>query len=140
ASIIAINLPALETMARRADCSIEILPRVGDFVGTQDALFALRGPGAETINARGLRGQIAFGAERTIEQDSTFALRVIVDIALKALSPAINDPTTAVLAIDQLQRLLRTAGQRNLRDAPVVDRDGTLRLILRTPNWNDFVK
>ena len=40
------------------------------------------------------------GRERTIEQDATFAFRVIVDIAIKALSSAINDPTTAVLAID----------------------------------------
>ena len=55
-----------------------------------------------------LRAQVAFGPERTIEQDSrSFAVRVIVDIAIKALSPAINDPTTAVLAIDQLNRILR---------------------------------
>lgn len=140
AIIIAVNLQALETMARRTDCNIEIVPRVGDFVGTQETLFELRGPGAQTIDARALRGQIAFGAERTIEQDSTFAVRVIVDIALKALSPAINDPTTAVLAIDQLQRLLRVAGQRNLRDAPVLDQSGAVRLILRTANWNDFVQ
>jgi uncharacterized membrane protein len=140
AIVIAVNLQALLTAARRADCSIEIVPRVGDFVGSKEPLFALRGPGAETIDADALCGQIAFGAERTIEQDSTFALRVIVDIALKALSPAINDPTTAVLAIDQLQRLLRVAGQRNLRDAPALDDDGTLRLIQRTPNWNDFVQ
>ena len=57
---------------------------------------------------RKLRGAVAFGPERTIEQDSTFAFRVIVDIAIKALSTAINDPTTAVLAIDQLHRLLRS--------------------------------
>ena len=49
-----------------------------------------------------LRNAIAFGSERTMEQDPTFAFRIVVDIALKALSPAINDPTTAVLAIDQL--------------------------------------
>jgi uncharacterized membrane protein len=140
AIIIAINLPALLAAARRADCAIEILPRVGDFVGVEEPLLALQGPGAATIDARVLRGQVAFGAERTIEQDSTFAVRVIVDIALKALSPAINDPTTAVLAIDQLQRLLRAVGQRNLRDAPVLDDDGRLRLIHRTPNWNDFVQ
>jgi uncharacterized membrane protein len=52
-------------------------------------------------------GAVALGLERTIDQDSTFAFRVIVDIAIKALSKAINDPTTAVLAIDQLHRLLR---------------------------------
>jgi uncharacterized membrane protein len=64
---------------------------------------------------------------------------VIVDIAIKALSPAINDPTTAVLALDQLQRLLRTVGRRELRGERIVDDQGLVRLIVRTPNWQDFV-
>jgi len=110
AIVIAVNLRALVREAKRADVTIEVAPRMGDFVARDDPLFLLHGGGATKIDERKLRGQIAFGPERTIEQDSTFALRVIVDIAIKALSPAINDPTTAVLAIDQLQRLLRTAG------------------------------
>src|SRR4051794_23638227 len=78
--------------------------------------------------------------ERTIEQDSTFAFRVIVDVAIKALSKAINDPTTAVLALDQLHRLLRIVGQRHLHDDSLHDADGQLRLILPTPEWDDFVQ
>ena len=92
------------------------------------------------MSERFLRGQIAFGRERTIEQDATFAFRVIVDIAIKALSPAINDPTTAVIAIDQLERLLRSVGRRDLRDDRSFNRDGKLRLIFHTPNWKDFVE
>jgi uncharacterized membrane protein len=87
-----------------------------------------------------LRAQVAFGPERTIEQDSTFAFRVIVDEAIKALSNAINDPTTAVLAIDQLHRLLRSVGRRHLHDDALFDADGTLRAIVPTPNWDDFVQ
>ena len=49
-----------------------------------------------------------------MDQDPTFAFRIVVDVALKALSPAINDPTTAVLAMDQLHRMLRTVGKRHL--------------------------
>ena len=56
-----------------------------------------------------------------------FAFRVIVDIALKALSPAINDPTTAVLALDQVQRLLRLVGQRKLRGEVILDDGGQPR-------------
>jgi len=56
-----------------------------------------------------------------MEQDPMFAFRIVVDIALKALSPAINDPTTAVLAIDQLHRLLRLVGRRSLRNHEVLD-------------------
>jgi uncharacterized membrane protein len=83
---------------------------------------------------------VAFGRERTIEQDSTFAFRVIVDIAIKALSPAINDPTTAVIAIDQLQRLLRLVGGRHLNDGALSSPDGSLRLLFPVPSWDDFVQ
>ena len=59
-----------------------------------------------------------------MEQDPTFAFRIVVDMALKALSPAINDPTTAVLAIDQLQGMLRQTGKRHLRtDACLIGLD-----------------
>ena len=58
---------------------------------------------------------------------------------MKALSPAINDPTTAVLAIDQLHRLLRSVGKRNLRTDNITDELGKLRVIVRAPNWEDFV-
>jgi len=140
AIVIAVNVAALIAAAMKADIIIELVPRVGDFVARDDPLFRLRGSGARAVNQRFLRGQIAFGRERTIEQDSTFALRVIVDVAIKALSSAINDPTTAVIAIDQLQRLLGAVGKRDLRDEKVCDRDGKLRLIFHTPNWNDFVE
>ena len=74
------------------------------------------------------------------EQDPLFGFRILVDIALKALSAAINDPTTAVLAIDQLHRLLRVVGKRHLRGAEIVDQTGKRRVIFRTPNWEDFVQ
>jgi len=74
-----------------------------------------------------------------MEQDPTFSFRILVDIAIKALSAAINDPTTAVLAIDQLQRLLRLVGLRDLRGEEFRDNAGQLRLVFRTPNWEDYV-
>jgi len=74
-----------------------------------------------------------------MEQDPMFAFRILVDIALKALSPAINDPTTAVLAMDQVHRLLRVVGRRHLHDEGIRDAAGHVRVILRTPNWEDFV-
>jgi uncharacterized membrane protein len=86
-----------------------------------------------------LRQAVAMGRERTIEQDPTFAFRVIVDIALKALSKAINDPTSAVLAIDQLHRLLRAVGRRNLHDDLIPVAGGGC-VIFKTPDWDDFVE
>ena len=139
AIVIAVNLPALVAAAQKADGIIEFMHRVGDFVAVGEPLFHLHG-GAAAIDDRVLRGLVAFGPERTIEQDSTFAVRVIVDIAAKALSKAINDPTTAVLSIDQLHRLLRAVGRRHLHDDEVCDADGRTRLIFRTPDWRDFVQ
>jgi len=74
-----------------------------------------------------------------MEQDPAFAFRIIVDIASKGLSPAINDPTTAVLAIDQIHHLLRSVGGRHLDEGLANDRSGSLRLVYRTPDWEDFV-
>jgi uncharacterized membrane protein len=77
--------------------------------------------------------------ERTLEQAPGFAFRLVVDIASRALSPAINDPTTAVLAIDQIHRLLRHVGSRQLDSGMICDSEGKLRLIVPAPRWEDFV-
>ena len=137
--ILAVNIRALVAAAARSGGVLELVPQVGDFVATGRPLLVVRG-GDGPLDDRHLLGQVAFGPERTIEQDSMFAFRVIVDIAIKALSPAINDPTTAVTAIDQLQRLLRDIGRRYLRGEAILDATGQPRLILRTPNWEDFVQ
>ena len=136
--ILAANLETLRTAAEKAVGVIELVPQVGDFVAVDEPLFNLY-DGKHAIDEEVLRDAIAFGSERTMEQDPTFAFRIVIDIGLKALSPAINDPTTAVLAIDQLHRMLRSVGRRNLRTDEILDASEQLRLIFRTPNWDDFV-
>ncbi len=138
-SVLAVEVEWLVREARRLDGIIEFVPQVGDFVAADEALFNLHG-GAARADDDALRRTVAFGAERTLQQDPAFAFRILVDIALKALSPAINDPTTAVLAIDQIHRLLRVVGRRRLHGEEVCDAAGQVRLILRTPNWQDFVQ
>jgi len=136
--VLAVDLPTLVALARRSDGVIEIAQQVGDFVATGEPLLVLHG-GAVSIDDRRLSATVAFGTERTLEQDPMFAFRILVDIALKALSPAINDPTTAVLALDQVQRLLRVVGKRQLHGEVVPDQTGRPRVIFRTPNWEDYV-
>jgi uncharacterized membrane protein len=138
ASVLAVDLATLVREAQRTDGIVEFIPRVGDFVATDDPLFVLLGNAGAIDDAR-LSQTVAFGSERTMEQDPLFSFRIMVDIALKALSPAINDPTTAVLALDQIHRLLRAVGKRQLRSETVHDSQGRLRVIYRTPNWEDFV-
>jgi uncharacterized membrane protein len=137
--IVACDVPGLVALARRTDCLIEMAPRVGDFVARGDPLFRVY-RAATAPSADVLRRLVAVEQERTLEQDPTLAFRIIVDVASKGLSPAINDPTTAVLAIDQIHHLLRNVGGRTLEDDRVRDAEGRLRLILRTPDWEDFVQ
>jgi uncharacterized membrane protein len=136
--ILAANLESLTTAAEKMDGVTELAPQIGDFVAEDEPLFNLYGS-ARAVDEKVLRTAIVFGSERTMEQDPAFAFRIVVDIAIKALSPAINDPTTAVLAIDQLHRMLRSVGRRNLRTDEILDASGRLRVIFRTPNWDDFV-
>jgi uncharacterized membrane protein len=137
--VLAVDTASLVAEARRLDGVIEFVPQVGDFVAADEPLFRLYG-GAAGADDAVLREAVAFGPERTMEQDPMFAFRILVDIALKALSPAINDPTTAVLCIDQIHRLLRYVGLRRLHGDSICDADGKVRVILRTPNWQDFVQ
>jgi uncharacterized membrane protein len=111
--VLAVDLRALMVLARRTRGIIEFVPQVGDFLSVGEPLFILYG-GATAISDRALNTTVALGPERTMEQDPLFAVRILVDIALKALSPAINDPTTGVLALDQIHRLLRAVGKRRL--------------------------
>ncbi len=135
--LLAFDQAGLVELARRTDCVIELVPQVGDFVAKGNPLFRLHG--RASLAEHELRQTVAFGPERTMEQDPLFVFRIIVDIASKALSPAINDPTTAVLALDQLHHLLRTVGLRHLDTGQERDATGRLRLLYRTPDWDDFV-
>lgn len=82
---------------------------------------------------------LTVGEERTFEQDPTLALRVLVDIALRALSPAINDPSTAVQAIDSIDGLLRRLTSRDLDVGRISGEDGRPRVTLAMPTWEDYV-
>jgi uncharacterized membrane protein len=135
---LAFDFDGLVALAREADCVVELVPQVGDFVAAGSPLFRIFG-GNGGPAASALCQSVALGQERTLEQDPAFTFRILVDIASKGLSPAINDPTTAVLAIDQIHHLLRSVGGRHLDEGVAHDRSGKLRLVYRTPDWEDFV-
>ena len=136
--VVAFDVARLLRLAVRHQCIIELVPQAGDYVPALGVLYRIYGDG-HAIRAKELRHTIVLGRERTMEQDPAFAFRIIVDIAEKALSPAINDPTTAVLAIDQIQFLLQEVGERDLSTGAVLSDGGQLRVLYRTPNWPDFV-
>jgi uncharacterized membrane protein len=65
---------------------------------------------------------------------------LLVDIAIKSLSAAINDPTTAVQALDQIEDLLIRLGRRRLEIGAFRSEEGKLRLLIGFPAWEDFLR
>lgn len=137
-TIMAIDTPGLVRIACNNNCMIRLIPQIGDFVANGDPLFCVYQDGG-TVDQAELYHCLVFGVERAIEQDPGFAIRIIVDIAIKALSPAINDPTTSIACIDQLHTLLGTIGRRDLGDTVLRDSQGTPRFTHALPDWEDFV-
>ena len=134
----AIHIEALVEQAKKADAVIEVLAAVGDTVLELTPLLRVRG-GREPLDEGTLAACIEAGDERTFEQDPKYALRLVVDIAIKALSAAINDPTTAVQALDHIEDLLLRLGRRRLDIGAFQDREGQIRLVVPFPTWDDFL-
>ena len=134
----AFDLPALVRLAERADAMIEVTESVGEPLMDGAPLLHVRG-GRAPIRESSLREAVFLGPERTFEQDPKYAIRLLVDIAIKALSPAINDPTTAVQSLDYIEDLLRCLGQRRLQAGRLYDAAGALRVTFPCPRWQDFV-
>jgi uncharacterized membrane protein len=134
----AIDIEALVEQARKADAVVEVQAAVGDTVLELTPLLRVRGA-RQPLDERALAAGIEAGDERTFEQDPKYAIRLVVDIAIKALSPAINDPTTAVQALDQIEDLLLRLGRRELNIGAFEDDAGRLRLLVPFPTWDDFL-
>ena len=138
-SIQTVNVDELVHLAKESGGVIEMATAVGDTVVELTPVLHVFGA-SSPIPERRLRHAIAFGGERTFDQDPKYAIRLLVDIAIKALSPAINDPTTAVQALDQIQDLLLRFGRRYLEIGKFRDSDGKLRLVLPFPSWEDLLR
>ncbi len=135
----AVHEAELVRLAAQSDAVIEIAAAVGDTLLERMPLARVYGS-RQVVDEQALKRAIDIGDERTFEQDPKFALRLLVDIAIKALSPAINDPTTAVQALDQIEDLLLRLGCRRLDVGTCRDRQGAIRLIIPLPDWDDFLR
>jgi uncharacterized membrane protein len=137
-TIQAVDTDGLAAFARRYRCLIVFRHAVGDFVPVGAAILELHGPTLPLATSGHLSGMVALGAERTIEQDPAFAIRVMVDIAIRALSPAVNDPTTAVQVLDYLEETLRVVG---VAEPPGGASPAALTsgVVMPVRTWSDFL-
>jgi len=138
ASVLEVDIKRLVSLASRSQAVIEVLYATGDTVPEGAAVMRVFGDDFTQPDWQLLRA-VRLGEQRTIDQDPKYALRLIVDIAIRALSPAINDPTTAVMALDRLEDLLRLLITRELVIKYRYDAKGKLRVIYPSPDWEDFL-
>ncbi|MFP5298201.1 MAG: DUF2254 domain-containing protein [Actinomycetota bacterium] len=127
-----IHIDRLNSLTTQRGCTVQVLPNLGDFVPTGGKLAVVYGA---TDVEHEVRTLLDLGKERTMDQDVAFGVRQLVDIAVKAISPAINDPTTAVQSIDQIHDILR-----RLCGVPLPHRRiyGE-RVAIHGPTWNGLV-
>ena len=138
-AIQSIDTAQLVKIAKEAAGSIRVLVSVGDSVSKSTTLLEIHNS-LIPIDIPKLESAFTLGNERTFEQDPKYAIRLLVDIAIKALSPAINDPTTAVQALDQIEDLLVNLGERDLNCGEFRDDGGAVRVFIQNPTWEDFLR
>ncbi|MEU1675176.1 DUF2254 domain-containing protein [Streptomyces roseifaciens] len=132
-----VHVARLVRVARRHGVVLRLIPRIGDFVVPGTPVLAVHGGAAPP--PRALRYTVSVGVERTFHQDLGFGLRQLSDIAQRALSPAVNDPTTAVQCLDRITQFLAALARRPLGALHHCDRRGAVRLVQDVPGWADLV-
>ena len=135
----ALDQRALLALAVESGGVVQVVSSVGDTLVEGTVMQQVLG-GRQLLEERDWTKTFETGSERIFAQDPKYAVRLLVDIAIRALSPAINDPTTAVQALDQIQDLLMRLGSRRLEIGAVRDNEGALRLVVPHPTWEDFLR
>lgn len=134
-----IDVADLVDFASDHDLTVELLVEAGTYVIAGQPLFTVTVSGADGDTALDhLHSLVGFESERETGQDPAYGFRQLVDIAEKAISPAVNDPTTAVQCLDRLHAMLRRIVRRPL-DVGDHARDGVLRLRIPMPRWADYL-
>jgi uncharacterized membrane protein len=124
-------------LAEEHDVTICLLRAVGEFVPARAPLLEVHG--ARPPDDGMLRSAVHLGKERVLDEDVGFGIRQLVDIAERALSPGINDPSTAVQAIDHIHDLLRRLATRPLQPRQRVGRAGRLAVHVPQPALGDLI-
>jgi uncharacterized membrane protein len=136
-----INLDALRQIAITNDLVVRVEGRVGDFVPNKGSLVAAFPYGRVSDGvADDLSNAFSFGQERTPDQDIEFSLRRFVEIAQRALSPGVNDPTTALYCLDRLGEVLGILAGRHFPSGQILDQDRKLRVVFDPVTFADLAE
>lgn len=135
--IAAIDRRALLKLAASCGGCVEVVPPVGEFVGRGSEVLRVH-DGRREVQARETLGLFILARQRTIDQDVAFVIRMLVDIAIRGLSPAINDPTTAVQVIDRIEATLIELWHRHPGPTFVSDGATHASAFVHAPSWSDY--
>jgi uncharacterized membrane protein len=138
-SITGIDIRALVAWATRADAVVVLESGLGTQVTEKLGIGRVYYRGRDTP-PRAVAAAISIEPERTIPGDPPWGFRILVDIAIRALSPAVNDPTTAVQVIDALEELLAVLGTRAEQPGEFFDATGKLRLVVPVMSWRAYLE
>ena len=139
AVIAAIDRAALLRLAEQTGGFVDVVPVVGEYLASGRVVLRISGA-REDAEPRLVRRVFVLARQRTVDQDPAFVLRMLVDIAIRALSPAVNDPTTAVQVLDRVETLLVELAGRHPGPSIVVDDDGRARARVTAPRWSAYVE
>ena len=131
----AIDLAGLAAAAAESNCWVELQMSVGDHAGPAAVVALVHGDNSDTLSTNWAHRFMLFGTERTLLQDPGFGIRLLVDAASRALSPAVNDPTTAVQALLRIEDLLMRMALHPDPSGWYTDATGTLRVQMREPGF-----
>jgi uncharacterized membrane protein len=137
--VISIDYERLVSLARAGRCVLHMVPAIGTFVPAGAPLFRVE-PDAHGLDHGEVARNVLLSLERTLDEDVAYGMRMLVDMAERALADSpFLDPTTAVQAIDRLHDCLRQLAQRRFPDGRHRDAEGKVRLVVPVMDWDAFV-
>ena len=136
---VAIDPERLLWTARRHSLKVTMLIQIGDSVTTGTPILRVEGAGSTLSSrvAQALLRAVVVDVERSLRYDPFYSLRLLADVSVRALSPGVNDPTTSVRALDEIEGVLRVAAGASLGTWRLTD--GDAELVGRAPSWRDVV-
>jgi uncharacterized membrane protein len=134
----AVDRGALVRLALDSGAFVEVVPMVGHYISPGTLALRLHGGEGPPEGAL-VRRVLVLARQRTTDQDPAFGLRMLVDIAIRALSASINDPTTAVQALDRIETVLIELHRRRPGPTIVVDPEGEPRGLVHAPTWEQYL-
>jgi uncharacterized membrane protein len=149
-NVMRVDRSGLVAAARRADCVLEMVPVVGDFVVAGTPLFRVHpglpatvagdGHAAPRLRPEEITRLVMIGPERVHTEDLAYGFRKLVDIAVRSIAQPFDDPTTTVQAVHRLHDLLRQLAPQTFPSGEHRDQDGVVRLVERAVSWEGYVR